>query len=261
MFRHIVADLKDKISLFIPELPGYGFSSLPPKHDKRAVGNLIVNALQQVFGKDRPVIWCGHDRGGRIGHRLIVDADPSHNIKSAIIMDIVPTTEQWKVFANPMASAAYYHWPFLAVPAAPMLIEAMGPGTFIKHSLERAKGGNEVGTARFKENDAIAHYCHQFTSPECIAGSCGDYAAGANEDVQEQKEDQKQGKKVKIPMLVVYSASNLGRMHDVEKVWKEWADGELKVEGIPNGYGHYLPEECPEQISKLVIDWIEGHSK
>jgi len=261
MFRHIVADLKDKISLFIPELPGYGFSSLPPKHDKRTVGNILIEALQQVFGKDRPVIWCGHDRGGRIGHRLIVDAVPAHNIKSAIIMDIVPTTEQWRVFANPVASAAYYHWPFLAVPAAPLLIEAMGPGTFIKHSLERAKGGNEVGTARFKENDAVAHYCHQFTSPECIAGSCGDYAAGATEDVQEQEKDQKEGKKVKIPMLVVYSASNLGRMHDVTKVWKEWAEGELKVEGIPNGYGHYLPEETPEQITKLIVEWIDGHSK
>lgn len=65
MWRHVVSELKDTISLFVPELPGYGFSSLPPKHDKRTVGNLIIEALQQVFSKDRPVIWCGHDRGGK----------------------------------------------------------------------------------------------------------------------------------------------------------------------------------------------------
>jgi pimeloyl-ACP methyl ester carboxylesterase len=111
--------LKDKISLFIPELPGYGFSSLPPKSDKRTVGNLIVEALQAVFGKDRSVIYCGHDRGARVGHRLLVDNNPAHNITSAILMDIVPTLEQWHSFQNPRASVAYYHWPFLATDIAP----------------------------------------------------------------------------------------------------------------------------------------------
>lgn len=138
-----------------------------------------------------------------------MDAVPSHNIRSAIIMDIVPTTEQWKVFSDPAASKAYYHWPFLAIPVAPVLIESMGSGNFVKHSLERARGGNEIGAAKFQENDAVAHYCHQFSNSECIAGSCADYAAGANEDVQEQEHDQKEGKKVLIPLLVVYSASNL----------------------------------------------------
>jgi pimeloyl-ACP methyl ester carboxylesterase len=117
--------LKDKISLFIPELPGYGFSSLPPKPDKRTVGNLIIEALQSVFGKDRQVIWCGHDRGARVGHRLLVDNEPSHNIKAAVLMDIVPTLEQWRAFSNPLASVAYYHWPFLATDMAPHLIETM----------------------------------------------------------------------------------------------------------------------------------------
>lgn len=225
------------------------------------MGKILIEALQQVFGKGRSVIWCGHDRGGRIGHRLIVDAEASHNIQSAIIMDIVPTTEQWKVFSNPAASKAYYHWPLLAIPAAPLLIESMGPGTFVKHSLERAKGGNEAGTARFRENDAVAHYCHQFTSSECIAGSCGDYAAGATEDVEEQEKDQKEDRKVKIPLLVVYSASNLGRMHDVPKVWKDWVDGNFECEGISDGFGHYLPEEVPDRINKLVADWIHKQGK
>ena len=80
--------LKDKISLFIPELPGYGISSLPPEPDKRTVGNHLIESLQSVFGNDRPIIYCGHDRGARIGHRLLVDNSPSHNIKAAILMDI-----------------------------------------------------------------------------------------------------------------------------------------------------------------------------
>lgn len=80
------------------ELPGYGFSSLPSQSDKRTVGGLIMEALQQVFGKDRPVIWCGHDRGARVGHRLLVDNKSSHNILHAILM---VTNTQHSSISNP----------------------------------------------------------------------------------------------------------------------------------------------------------------
>lgn len=253
--------LKDKISLFIPELPGYGISSLPPKPDKRTVGNLIIEALQQVFGKERPVIWCGHDRGARVGHRLLVDNDASHNIKAAILMDIVPTIVQWQAFANPLASVAYYHWPFLATDMAPQMIEAMGGGVFTENNFNRIKGGNEAGVKKFKENHAWENYCHQFNQPECISGSCADYKSGATDEPKEQEADQKAGKKIKAPTLVIYSASNLGRMHDVSKIWKDWCVGELKTFGVEGGIGHFMPEEDPDTTAKQVIGWIDHVGK
>ncbi|WPG98884.1 Hypothetical protein R9X50_00168400 [Acrodontium crateriforme] len=259
MWRHIVPWLKD-YSLFIPELPGYGISSLPPKPDKRTVGNLILEAFRSVF-PSRDVIWVGHDRGARVGHRLLVDNDASHRIITAILIDIVPTTQQWRAFANPLASIAYYHWPFLALPTAPQLIEAMGGYEYCKNSLDRARGANEVGAAKFKENDAVDHYSHLFSLPETIAGSCADYASAAGDEVKEQESDQKEGKKIQTSTLVLYSASNLGRMHDVDAVWKEWVqDGtELRTVGIKE-FGHYLPEETPEQVAEFVLDWVEKHS-
>lgn len=243
--------------MFIVELPGYGISSLPPASDKRTVGNLIIEALQQVFGKERPVIWCGHDRGARVGHRLLVDNDASHNIKAALLMDIVPTSIQNKVFANPKASVAYYHWPFLATNIAPQMIERMGGGYFCKLNLSRVKGANEAGLKKFQENHAWDHYAHQFDNPECIAGSCADYHWGATGEPEAQEQDQKDGKKIKVPTMVIYSASNLGSMHDVPTVWKDWVDGEVKFHGVPDKYGHFLPEECPDIVAKDVIEWID----
>lgn len=189
---------------------------------------------------------------------MIVDNKPAHNIVSAVLLDIVPTKEQWACFANPAASTAYYHWPFLATPIAAQMIEAMGGANYTKLNIERAKGGNEKGTARFRENDALEHYCAQFGNVEAIRGSCADYAAGAGEDVVEQTRDQEEGRKVAVPTMVIYSASNLGRMHDVDSIWPEWVtEGtELKTVGIPDGYGHYLPEECPEKIIELVSGWV-----
>ncbi|KAK5122125.1 hypothetical protein LTR85_004371 [Meristemomyces frigidus] len=261
MWRHVVPMLKDKITMFIPELPGYGLSSLPPNPDKRTVGNILVEALQQVFGKDRPVIWCGHDRGGRIGHRLLVDNDSKNNIKAAILLDIVPTLEQWRSFSNPAAAVAYYHWPFLATPMAPQLIEGMGGANYCRNNFDRAKGSNAAGVAKFKEDDAVGHYCHLFNQPETIAGSCADYASAAGEEVKEQEADQKTGKKIKVPTMIIYSASNLGRMHDVDAEWPKWVDGELKCVGIPDGIGHYIPEEAPDQVAKLIMEWVDKHGK
>ncbi|KAK4541013.1 hypothetical protein LTR36_008382 [Oleoguttula mirabilis] len=261
MWRHVVPMLKDKVTMFLPELPGYGLSSLPPKPDKRTVGNILVEALQEVFGKDRPVIWCGHDRGGRVGHCLLVDNDPKTNIKAAILLDIVPTLEQWRSFSNPAAAVAYYHWPFLATPMAPQLIEGMGGGNYCKNNFIRSQGKNAAGVAKFKEDDAIAHYCHLFNQPETISGSCADYASAAGDEVKEQEADQKAGKKVKAPTLIIYSANNLGRMHDVDAEWPKWVDGELKCVGVADGIGHYIPEEAPDQVAKLILEWVDKYSK
>jgi hypothetical protein len=163
------------------------------------------------------------------------------------------------------------------------VIEAMGGGYWTQANLARVKGRNTAGINKFKENDAWDHYCHQFKSPECISGTCADYAAGATIDIEEQESDQQAGRKVKLPMLVLYSASNLGSMHDVPTVWKQWSDGELKsvllvnmfdavrvpltflprpnrTYGVPDDFGHFLPEECPEIIAKHVIEWI-NHTK
>ncbi|EAA30412.1 alpha/beta-hydrolase [Neurospora crassa] len=91
IWRHLVPLLLPKVSLFIPELPGYGISTPisagTGDHTKRAVGHALLDALAQVFDTNssssspssssslpRQVILAGHDRGARICHRLAVDA-------------------------------------------------------------------------------------------------------------------------------------------------------------------------------------------
>ncbi|KAH9827749.1 Fluoroacetate dehalogenase [Teratosphaeria destructans] len=261
MWRHVAPLLKPHHTLFIPELPGYGLSSLPPKSDKRTVGTLLIEALQSLFGDDRPVIWIGHDRGGRVGHRLLVDAHPAHHLQAAVLLDIVPTTEQWRAFADPAAAVGYFHWPFLATPNAPQLIGAIGGDQWCKQGLERIRGPNPAAIEKFRSHNAIDHYSHVFSRPETIVGTCADYRSGAFEDVEAQAEDQKAGRKVQLPLMVIYSAANLGKVHDVEGVWRRWADGELKTVGVADGIGHYIPEEDPEATARLVQEWVEKYGR
>ena len=246
--------------MFIVELPGYGLSSLPPQPDKRTVGNIIMEGFKNVFG-NRPVIWCGHDRGGRIGHRLMVDANPEHKIISGILLDIVPTLEQWRAFANPQAAVAYYHWPFLATQMAPNVIEAVGGRIYCLNNFDRTKGTSTAAIQKLKEHDSLDHYSDLFSKPETISGSCADYASAANGEPKEQEKDQTEGKKIKLPTMVIYAADTLGQMHDVEGLWKNWVDSELQCVAIPDGVGHYLPEEAPERTYELISGFVAKHSK
>ena len=58
-------------------------------------------------------------------------------------------------------------------------------------------------------------------------------------------EDQKNGKKITVPTLVMFSKAKLGSGLDVAGIWKDWVEPEsiLETIGIGNGHGHYLPEE------------------
>ena len=240
----------------IPELPGYGISTMPPESDKRTVGHLLIAALHKVFQPDRSVIWFGHDRGARIGHRLLVDNDPSHRLQAGILLDIVPTLAQFRSFSHTVAASAYFHWPFLATGVGPKMIAGMGGGNFCRMMLARTVGGNEEGRKKFRDGNSEDVYASLFDRDDCVAGSCADYAAGATVDCEEQERDQQDGRHITLPTLVMYSALYLGRLHDVPAVWRDWCAGEVEAIGVPDAYGHFLPEECPEIVTRHALGWI-----
>ncbi len=66
----------------------------------------------EALGFDRFAV-VGHDRGGRVGHRMALDHPD--RIARLAVLDIAPTRH---VFATADANLAmaYYHWFFLAQP-------------------------------------------------------------------------------------------------------------------------------------------------
>lgn len=256
-----------------PQLPGYGVSSLPSagQHSKRAVGGAILEALTSVFNVQsstdgaRNIILIGHDRGARIAHRLAVDnaGAPHLKINSVVLIDIVPTKVQWEAFANPRACAAYFHWPFLAnVDQAAKLIQAYGGDQWCRDLIQRGQGSSPEGQASFAAEGAHDVYAANFKKRDAIVGSCEDYQCGSVQEVDEQSEDNERGRKINVPTLVVFSEEKLGTMHDVASSWKDWiAEGvHYQARGIGGRKGHFLPEEAPEQIAHLVLQWVETGS-
>src|SRR5262249_34157502 len=137
---------------------------------------------------------AGHDRGGRVSHRLCVDHPDA--VERGVVLGISPTRIMDNGTKQGYATADY-PWVFLiqAFDLPERLIGA-DPVYYLRAKL----GGLGGGLARFHP-DALAEYERCFTDPATIHATCEDYRAAASIDLEHDKADVAAGRKVKCPLL------------------------------------------------------------
>ncbi|KAJ9663305.1 hypothetical protein H2201_005749 [Coniosporium apollinis] len=277
MWRHLIKLLPSDLPLFIPDLPGYGRSTPSTTgHDKRTIGLAVLEALDTLLGQTSglessyPIVLGGHDRGARICHRLAVDfpnlelaldsrlanlVSQRFRLENTLLLDILPTLEQWRSFSKSTTAAGSYHWSFLAnMPLAFDMIKAYGPAKYCKDLITRWQGNNP---ASLHSDNAVEVYAAAFENDEVVRATCEDYVAGAGVDVEEQEKDQQAGRKMGGNVLVVYSEKFLGKSGkvDVEGIWSNWVkEGtHLTVEAIRGHVGHFIAEEAPADVAATMM--------
>jgi haloacetate dehalogenase len=93
IWRKIATQLAGEFALVIPDLRGYGDSSKPADseghsaYSKRAMAQDQVELMGSLGSKNFGVI--GHDRGGRVAHRMALDHADA--VEKLVVIDIVPT--------------------------------------------------------------------------------------------------------------------------------------------------------------------------
>ena len=106
--------LSQKYTTIIPDLRGYGESAKPkglPDHSnysKRAMANDLIQIMDSLKYQKFSVV--GHDRGGRVAHRLCRDFPK--RIDKMVVLDICPTLDMYKA-TNSEFAFGYFHWFFL----------------------------------------------------------------------------------------------------------------------------------------------------
>jgi haloacetate dehalogenase len=225
----ILPQLAKEYTVVACDLRGYGDSSKPEggenhvNYSKRAMALDHVEVMKQ-FGFDKFAV-VGHDRGGRVAHRMALD-HPDKVTRVAVI-DIVPTYKLFKNVTKEFATA-YYHWFFLIQPAP-------FPETLINNSIEFYMGR---GTS-----EAAREYLRVFRNPATVHAMCEDYRAAASIDLQHDEADL--DKKVACPLLALWAERGaMGRMYDMLAVWRERAS-HVSGKGLPGG--HSLQETTPDQ--------------
>lgn len=177
-----------------------------------------------------------------------------------VLLDILPTSVQWARFADPAIAKGYFHWPLLAnAELAATFIDSYGGSNWARGAHTRIAGPNPLSQQRISADGALDIYGDNFATKEVIYYTSLDYASGAAPEVTEQDDEQKAGKKVGIPILVMFSKANLGARTDVEESWRAWVQDGIDYEGIGvgDGFGHYLPEEAYETIIENVSNFVK----
>lgn len=250
---HAIAPrLAQQYTVICPDLRGYGASSKPaglPDHSnysKRVMAQDLVE-LMAALGHERFHL-VGHDRGGRVAHRLA--RDHGGRVHTLAVLDISPTLTMFE--RTDMAFAkAYYHW-FLMLQPAP-LPERMLQGQVPFNILGRV--GREEPDLRPYHPDAVQAYVDAYADPAAIHASCEDYRAAGGIDLEHDRADRHV--KLAMPLLALWGANSVvGRMFDCLADWREMAH-DVRGRALP--CGHFLPEEAAEETLGELQVFLAAH--
>lgn len=249
---HKVADeLAQHFTLVMPDLRGYGDSSRPPgepdhsNYSKRAMAQDMVEVMH-TLGHDSFYL-CGHDRGGRVSHRLALDHPAA--VKKLMILDISPTRTMYEATDKAFATL-YYHWFFMIQPA-PI------PETLIGNSasflLRTTLGGWGSNGSAFIDAAVLAEYERCFCRPDAIHAACEDYRAAAGIDLEHDRDHDTN--RIACPVRVLWGEHGVvGRLFHPIEDWQ--AKCEKPVAGRALPAGHFIPEQVPQLLLPEMLDFF-----
>ena len=242
IWRHIAPNLAKRFSVVMTDLRGYGASSKPAgkadhsTYSKRSMA-ADQHAVMEALGHEK-FFLLGHDRGGRVAHRLARDFPKS--VERLMVLDISPTLTMYENTTMEFAKG-YWHWFFLIQPhPIPETLIGANPEFWIKNHM-----GRHAGTGIF---DAVSwsEYLAGAKNPDSMHAMCEDYRAAASIDLIHDRADRGAGKQLQMPLRVLWGEHGLvAKCFSPVDDWKSVATN-VSGKGIP--CGHYIPEELPEEL-------------
>jgi haloacetate dehalogenase len=249
LWHKVARELAENYTVVCSDLRGYGDSSKPEggaehiNYSKRAMAADQV-ALMRALGFKRFRL-VGHDRGGRVAHRLCLDHRDA--VERVVMLDISPTRTMYgrtdKAFAT-----AYYHWFFLIQPFdLPERLIGADPVYYLRKKIS----GWSASLAHFDPR-ALAEYERCFSNHATIHATCEDYRAAAAIDLVHDGADAQT--KIACPLLALWGAKGVvGRLFNPIDDWKEVASD---VRGKSLDCGHYLAEEAPQETLAEILPFF-----
>ncbi len=249
MWHRVAQQLAPHFALVLPDLRGYGDSAKPAdapdhaNHSKRAMALDLVR-LMRVLGHERFGL-CGHDRGGRVAHRLALDHPQA--VGRLAVIDIAPTLDMYA--ATDFAFArAYYHWFHLIQPQP--LPELMIGGCAREYLHAKLGGWGSAGLGHV-EPEALAEYERCFCDPAAIHGACEDYRASAGIDLDHDRASRAAGERIACDLLVLWGECGVvQRLFDPLALWRAQCAGSVTGGMLPAG--HFIPEELPAETAAAL---------
>jgi haloacetate dehalogenase len=243
-WHKIAPALAEHYTVVLTDLRGYGDSSKPAggedhsNYSFRAMSQDQIDVMRQL-GHQR-FLLAGHDRGGRVAHRLCLDHPEA--VQKVALLDIAPTLTMYNDTNKEFAIK--YVWWFLQIQPEPMPEHLIGldPVYYLRdHLFVQGKTPGAVTP------EAMAEYIRCYCAMSTIHAVCEDYRAAAGIDLDMDRADDAAGHKIQAPVHALWGAmGTVGHLWDVIATWKAKTSGSVTGKALP--CGHLLPEERPHDV-------------
>ena len=242
IWSQVAPELAKSFTVVAADLRGYGASSKPHgKSDHSTYSKRSMAADQHALMKSlgfNQFFLLGHDRGGRVSHRLAMDFPES--VLRLMVLDISPTLTMYENTTMEFARG-YWHWFFLIQPEpVPETLIGANPEFWLKNHM-----GRHAGTGIFSP-DRWSEYLAGASHPESMHAMCEDYRAAATIDLIHDRSDRAAGKMLKMPLKVLWGEHGL--VNQCFKPLEDWRVVAKDVAGKAVPSGHYIPEEIPDVL-------------
>jgi haloacetate dehalogenase len=247
IWHAVAARLRARFALAMPDLRGYGDSDKPASpgdHSAYSKRTMALDVLELMRGLGHESFFvCGHDRGGRVAHRLALDHPRA--VRALMVLDISPTLTMYERTTMEFARD-YYHWFFLIQPAPlPERLIGADPLFYLR---SKVAGWGSGGTGFFDAR-ALAEYERCFNDPAAIHAMCEDYRAAATIDLEHDRADA--DRRIGCPVRVLWGERGVvHRLFEPVTDWRRKSGGD--VTGRPTPTGHYIPEEAPDLVAQEI---------
>ena len=248
MWHKTAPALSKYFTVIAADLRGYGNSLVLPggknhiNYSKREMAKDMIQLMDKLNFKKFFV--AGHDRGGRVAHRMARDF--RKKILAISVLDICPTLDMYES-TNQKFAKSYFHWFFLIQPAwLPERMIIANPRKWMKNCLDKWSGNHKFGTVE-------ETYLKSFKQKKRIHASCEDYSASATIDLEHDKKDK--NKKLNIPIQILWGKKGvIGKQFNSIKIWQKYS--KKKVFGIGINSGHFIPEQKPKDTIKQLKNFF-----
>ena len=252
MWRHVAPHLASNHTVICVDLRGYGRSGVPAStedhypYTKRAMANELVAVMDKLgFAKFDLV---GHDRGGRVSYRLALDHP--EKVQRLAVFDVIPISEAWG-HADAKFAMTYWPWSLLSQKApVPEKYLLGAPGAVFDNAFGQGSFGPEIRS----------EYMETYRDSDRVHAICEEYRAAATLDIEHDKTDQKESRRITCPMLHLWAVGGpLDTFYEQDGgalgIWRKWADN---VHGQAIKGGHFFPEENPMETTELLNKFLSA---
>ena len=254
MIWHRVAPaLAKHFTVIASDLRGYGASSKPQgladhsTYSKRAMASDQAQLMNALGFSHYGVL--GHDRGGRVAHRLALDY--GKQVNKLMVLDISPTLAMYEQTTMQFASS-YWHWFFL-IQKAPIPETMIGANT--EFFMQQFMGGRHAGLSIFAPG-CWQEYVLAMRDPACLHAMCEDYRAAASIDLEHDRQTIAQKQLLEMPVRVLWG--EFGQVNACFKPLEDWQKLGTDVSGQTLQSGHYIPEEIPEELIAEALSFFSA---